>query len=110
MVDKDDLYKDATPNLFRDWFSRKAKGRDDELKVLRSTRPPTKKPTNWRGKDSNFFQGCCSYTQATRSGGAFRGYTTPESSTGPGQILQEGSHGQPPEQPKLNKLAKNFRL
>ena len=34
---EDKLYKEAAPNLFGDSFSRKAKERDDKLKVLRST-------------------------------------------------------------------------
>ena len=75
------IYKEAAPNLFGDGFAKKAKERDDELKVLRSARQgPQKRPnpsTNWKGRDSQFFQGRHPFTQANRGGGAFRGHNRP---------------------------------
>lgn len=75
MADEDKLFKDAAPNLFGEGFSKKAKERDDELKVLRNTRhQPKKNNTGWKGKENQFFPGRRSYAQATRGGGAFRGH------------------------------------
>ena len=56
-------------------FSKKAKERDDELKVLRNMRQhPKKTNTAWKGKENQCFQGRRPYAQATRGGGAFRGH------------------------------------
>ena len=43
MADEDGLYKNAVSKLFGEGFSKKAKERDDDLKVLRSARPQTDK-------------------------------------------------------------------
>lgn len=55
MSEEDKLYKEVAPNLFGDGFSKKAKEKDEELKVLGSTRQPPKKTTNWKGKENQFF-------------------------------------------------------
>lgn len=76
MAEEDKLYKEAAPNLFGEGFLRKAKERDEELKVLKSTRPPQKRSTAWKGKENQnqFFQARRSHAQATRGGSAFRGH------------------------------------
>ena len=74
MAEEDKLFRDAAPNLFGEGFSKKAKERDEELKVLKSAKQMPKKTANWRNRDNQFFQGRRSYAQATRGGGAFRGH------------------------------------
>ena len=68
-AEEDSLYKEAAPNFFFwRWVLEKGK-RDDELKAPRSTRQAPKKTTsnNWKGKDHQFFQGRCPFTQGRRS-------------------------------------------
>ena len=55
MAEEDKLFKDAAPNLFGEGFLKKAKERDEELKVLKSTKQMPKKPTNWQSRDNQFF-------------------------------------------------------
>ena len=60
IAEEDSLYKEAAPNHFGDGFSKKAKERDDELKVLRSTIKQAPKKTsfnNWKGKDHGSLHG-----------------------------------------------------
>ena len=69
MADEDAIYKNAAPNLFGEGFTKKAKERDDELRVLqkatrqakpqqetffREGRPPAR---SGRGGNSNGFRG-----------------------------------------------------
>ena len=71
MADEDGLYKDAAPNLFGEGFSKKAKERDDKLKVLRSARlqSDSKRQPN---KDQ-FFRGSRPFGGPRRGGGPARG-------------------------------------
>ena len=55
MAEEDKLFRDVAPNLFGEGFSKKAKERDKELKVLKSTKQVPKKTANWRNRDNHFF-------------------------------------------------------
>lgn len=66
LKDMTELLKEAAPNIFREGFSKKAKERFEELKVLKSRKQAPKRTTNWRNKDFQFFQGHRSYAQARR--------------------------------------------
>ena len=105
MAEEDSLYAEATPNLFGDGFSKKAKERDDELKVLRSAKVPQKKSTfntQWKGRDNQFFQGRRPFTQANRGGGTFRGHGRTNFGNRPRPYPQRGSRPQNNSQTNQN--------